>query len=251
MQGENQRYERERTFHNWVFSEKSRSSVWKFYTIADISEHYYRKSILARGAHDILEIGCGRGSVISSLGREVSFTAIDISEVAVQESADLARANGTGGTYLLMNAEETTFADQSFDLVCGTGILHHLNLNKACAEIRRILRPGGSAVFIEPLGFNPLINLYRKMTPRIRSADEHPFLKKDMDEIRSYFSQVEVRSFCLCSLAAVPFRKLKIFPVVKTSLERVDQFLFRAIPATGRYAWMVVLTLSTWGGQTQ
>ena len=85
MQGEKQRYERERTFHNWVFSEKSRSSVWKFYTIADISERFYRECIVARGAHDILEIGCGRGSVVSSLGREVNFTAIDISEVAVRE----------------------------------------------------------------------------------------------------------------------------------------------------------------------
>jgi len=37
-----------------------------------------------------------------------------------------------------MNAKETAFAD-SFDLDCGSSILHHLNLNKACAEIRRIL----------------------------------------------------------------------------------------------------------------
>jgi hypothetical protein len=34
MQIEAQRYERERTFHNWVFSEKSRASVRKFYSIA-------------------------------------------------------------------------------------------------------------------------------------------------------------------------------------------------------------------------
>src|SRR6266851_3045823 len=179
MQIEKQRYERERTFHNWVFSEKGRSSVAKFYSIADISERYYRECIVARDAHDVLEIGCGRGSVASFLGRDVSFTAIDISDVAVQEAAEVARANGIAGprhTYLLMNAEETAFADNSFDLICGTGILHHLNLNKACAEIRRILRSDGGAVFIEPLGHNPLLNLYRKLTPQIRSVDEHPLL---------------------------------------------------------------------------
>jgi SAM-dependent methyltransferase len=245
------RYERERTFHNWVFSEKSRSSVWKFYSIADVSKRYYLECIGAHGAHDVLEIGCGRGSVASSLGHDVSFTAIDISDVAVRETAEVARANGIAGTYLLMNAEETAFADNSFDLVCGTGILHHLNLNKACAEIRRISRPGGSAVFIEPLGYNPLINLYRKLTPRIRSADEHPLLNRDMDEIRSHFTQVDLRYFCLLSLAAVPFRKLKIFPAVKSSLERVDSFLFHAVPVSGRYAWMVVMTMSNIKGGAQ
>ena len=130
---EQERYDRERSFHNWVFSEKGRASVNKFYSISDLSQNYYRERILNQGAHDILEIGCGRGSVASFLSRDVAFTAIDISDVAVQETADVARANGIAGSYLLMNAEETAFADNSFDLICGTGILHHLNLEKACA----------------------------------------------------------------------------------------------------------------------
>jgi SAM-dependent methyltransferase len=144
-----------------------------------------------------------------TLDRDASFTAIDISDVAVQETAKAAGANGIAGTYLLMNAEETAFADNSFDLVCGSSILHHLNLNKACAEIRRILRADGCAVFIEPLRHNPL------------------------------------------SLAAVPFRKWKIFPAMKSTLERVDSFLFRAVPGSGRYAWMMVMTMSGLEGGVQ
>ena len=252
MQIEKQeRYERERTFHNWVFSEKARASVGKFYSIVDISERYYRECILARGVHDVLEIGCGRGSIAPLLPRDVCFTAIDISEVAVQEAAGIARANRSAGTYLLMNAEATTFSDDSFDLVCGTGILHHLNLNKACAEIRRVLRSDGFAVFIEPLGHNPLINLYRKLTPSIRSVDEHPLLIKDVRAMRFYFPQVEVRYFCLLSLAAVPFRKWKIFPAVKTTLERVDSCLFRAVPYSRRHAWMMVMIMSGPKGEVQ
>ena len=251
MQIEKQRYERERTFHNWVFREKGRSSVGKFYSIAGISERYYRECILARDAHDVLEIGCGRGSVASFLGRDVSFTAIDISDVAVQQTAEVARANGISGTYLLMNAEETAFADDSFDLICGTGILHHLNLSKACAEICRTLTPQGSAVFIEPLGHNPLINLYRRLTPQIRSVDEHPLLVKDMREIHSRFAHVELRYFCLLSLAAVPFRKWKIFPAMKNTLEWADKSLFRTLPGSGRYAWMMVMTMSNPKGKGQ
>ena len=245
---EQERYDRERSFHNWVFSEKGRASVNKFYSISDLSQNYYRERILSQGAHDVLEIGCGRGSVASFLSRDVAFTAIDISDVAVQETAEVARANGIAGSYLLMNAEETAFADNSFDLICGTGILHHLNLEKACAEIRRILRPDGCAVFIEPLGHNPLINMFRKMTPQIRSVDEHPLLMKDMRDMRNHFAKVDIHYFCLLSLAAVPFRNWKVFPAVKNTLAWVDRSLFR-IPGTGRYAWQMVMTLSRPKGQ--
>lgn len=244
MQVEKQRYDRERSFHNQVFSEKGRAPVTKYYSIADLSNNYYRDSILARGAQDILEIGCGRGSVASFLARNVSFTAIDISDVAVQETAEVARDNGIAGTYLLMNAEETGFADNSFDLICGTGILHHLNLEKACAEIRRILRPDGCAVFLEPLGHNLLINMFRKMTPQFRTVDEHPLLMKDLRDMRSHFDQVDIRYFCLLSLAAVPFRKWKMFPVMKNTLGSMDRFLFRMLPGSGRYAWQMVMTMS-------
>ena len=37
----------------------------------------------------------------------------------------------------------------------------------------------GNLIFIEPLGTNPIINLYRKLTPKSRSKDEHPLINKD------------------------------------------------------------------------
>ena len=67
---------------------------------------------------------------------------------------------------------------EGFDIVYGTGILHHLEINKCLNEIHRILKPDGNLLFVEPLGTNPLINLYRKFTPNSRSKDEHPFTKK-------------------------------------------------------------------------
>ena len=42
------------------------------------------------------------------------------------------------------DAEALPFADQSFDLVLGHAVLHHLpNLRRAFAEFHRVLRPGG------------------------------------------------------------------------------------------------------------
>jgi SAM-dependent methyltransferase len=46
------------------------------------------------------------------------------------------------------DAESLPFADESFDLVLGHAVLHHLpDLNRAFAEMHRVLRPGGTIAF--------------------------------------------------------------------------------------------------------
>ena len=58
----------------------------------------------------------------------------------------------------IMDCENLGFKDNSFDLIFGRAILHHLNLEKSSKEISRVLCKNGKAVFIEHLGMNPLIN---------------------------------------------------------------------------------------------
>src|SRR3546814_18316951 len=77
-----------------------------------------------------------------------------------------------------MNAEAMTFPDDSFDLVFGSGIIHHLDIDRASGEIARVLRPGGRAVFIEPLGLNPAIALYRRFPPRALTPHDPPLLRR-------------------------------------------------------------------------
>src|SRR3546814_11483257 len=80
-------------------------------------------------------------------------TGIDISDVAIEKGRERARQKGFTNVRLeAMNAEAMTFPDDSFDLVFGSGIIHHLDIDRAFGEIARVLRPGGRAVFIEPLG---------------------------------------------------------------------------------------------------
>jgi hypothetical protein len=67
---------------------------------------------------------------------------------------------------------------------------------------------------------------------------------RDMRGIRSHFAQLDVRSFCLLSITAVPFRKWKIFSNMKNTLERADGCLFRAVPYSRRHAWMMVTIMS-------
>jgi SAM-dependent methyltransferase len=169
---------------------------------------------------------------------------IDISDVAIDKARETARAAGLSAIeYHRMNAEQLQFEDESFDLICGTAILHHLDLTRAYAEVARVLRPGGLAVFMEPLGHNPLINLYRRATPQMRTIDEHPLMMRDVHLASRYFDKVSPRYFVLQSLAAVPFHASKHFRSILGVLETADRTLFKMLPFTRRYAWQVILTM--------
>ena len=128
-------------------------------------------------------------------------------------------------------------------MIIGSGIIHHLDLEKSYAELNRILKKDGHAVFVEPLGHNPLINLYRNLTPKMRTEDEHPLLEKDLRLLGKYFHRVEIDYFSLFTLLAVPFRNTFLFNGLRTLLGKVDQAVF-LIPPVRKYAWTVVIHAS-------
>ncbi len=147
--------------------------------------------------------------------------------------------------YSAMDAERLAFPDDCFDLICGSSILHHLDLASAYRELCRTLKPHGAAVFYEPLGHNPAINLYRRATPALRTADEHPLLWSDLEGAQRYFAAIETQFFHLFSLLAVPFRRFRWFPTWVRWLDAADRRLFDAWPATRRFAWRAVIVLSS------
>ena len=136
-----------------------------------------------------------------------------------------------------------TFPAQHFDLVRGSGILHHLDLHRALTALTRVLKSDGRAVFFEPLGHNPLVNLYRRLTPGMRSLDEHPLREEDLQRIAAAFAQADFRFYCLSSLLAVPFRRRPGFGRLLKLCEAIDRPLF-TIPALRQQAWIVVAQLS-------
>ena len=142
-----------------------------------------------------------------------------------------------------MNAEQMTFDEASFELCVGSGILHHLDTDKSIKEIARILNKDGSAIFIEPMGHNPIINWYRNRTPSMRTVDEHPLLDKDIKLINQHFNKVQVNYFALTTLLAVPFRNKAVFNPLYQTLQKLDRLLFK-IPFIGKNAWTVVLEMS-------
>jgi ubiquinone/menaquinone biosynthesis C-methylase UbiE len=237
------RYERERDFHN---QENERwSAVEKFYEIAPSSRRRYRERVLSAAEEGtrVLEYGCGEGGYAFALAAEgASVTGIDISEVRIEHARE--RSEGLAGlSFEVMNAERLEFPDDTFDLICGAAILHHLDLDLALAEVSRTLKERGEALFLEPLGHNPAINLYRRLTPAYRTADEHPLLMRDLQLAHRYFGRVEAEYFHFVVLLATPFGRSARGRRWARSLDRFDHALMRRFPFMRRYAWMVVLRL--------
>jgi ubiquinone/menaquinone biosynthesis C-methylase UbiE len=237
----------EKEFHNRRFHAEFRQPAWKFYSIDINNRKYFKKKLLNNIENKkVLEIGCGRKTYafdIAEHGGDI--TGIDISDVAIEQSKQIAEGRNLSNktNFLIMNAEEMLFADHSFDRITGVGILHHLNFEASLSEIARVLRKEGNAIFIEPLGHNFFINLYRRFTQKLRTKDEHPLKTKDLSLLTQYFGKVEIKYYHLTTLAAVMFRKSSFFLSLLKSLESIDRLLFK-IPFIRRQAWQVVITLS-------
>jgi SAM-dependent methyltransferase len=116
-----------------------------------------------------LEIGAGTGYFTLNLVRAgviEDAVATDISPGMLETLSTSAARLGLDVTTVRCEADKLPFADESFDLVFGHAVLHHLpDLHAAFAEFRRVLRPGGAVVFCgEPSRYGDLISQVPKRT---------------------------------------------------------------------------------------
>lgn len=228
--------------------EKKRGNLNKLsHNFARASEKYFRGFLLRHlDKKNILEIGCGSGSSFFFLRKHISsfILEIDISEseiIIAKKSAE--ELNLKNLKFAVMPADDLQLKDNTFDLVCGNAILHHINIKNTMEEIKRVLKPKGAAVFREPLGYNPLVNLFRIATPFLREKNEHPLKKRDLEEIKLFFDRSELKFFFLTSLLLAPFSQLKIIRALVDILDRLDIKLFQWFPFLRYFAWGVVISL--------
>jgi SAM-dependent methyltransferase len=244
------RIERERTWHDERFSrDGERGRAVRSFTDGLILEPLERFFGTVRSrcvGKDVLDYGCSVGEAslrVRGYGAR-SVCGIDLSPVAVEQARAAAVLAGADGVeFKVMNAEELLFPAGSFDLVFGVAILHHLDLHRACSEIGRMLRPDGAAVFLEPLGHNPLINLVRHATPSSRTEDEHPLLVRDLRALGEHFHDVDLQYLNLLTLVSAPLVGVPGRDALRRGLAAVDRLVFRAVPPIRRYAWNVVITM--------
>jgi SAM-dependent methyltransferase len=119
---------------------------------------------------DVVDVGCGAGGLarrLAALGARV--VGVDVSAVALERAR--AQATDAGERYLDGRAESLPLPDASADLVVFHNSLHHVPtdaLDRALAEARRVVRPGGAVYVQEPLAEGAYFELVRRIDDETR-----------------------------------------------------------------------------------
>lgn len=180
-----------------------------------------------------LEIGCGTGIILKGVSRFASEAwGMDLSTGMLQNARE------QGLNVVEGNAVSIPFPDNAFDLVYSFKVLPHIpELNKAIAEISRVLKPGGKAIleFYNPYSF-------KAMTNKMAGAPGKVFIQyhspKDVETLVSSEFNVERVVGARIVTPAAFFHKV---PGLSTGLKMLEKKLSRT--ALSRYAGYYITVL--------
>lgn len=245
-----ERHAREIGFHDDKYAgQPAQPFVYRFHPTYPIFQIMKERFGNIDGAH-VLDMGCGDGWVTAELAAAgARVAAFDISPEAVASTLALLRHRHveTHCKVETMAAEKLEYPDAHFDIVCGFGILHHLDLVQSLAEVKRVLKPSGRAYFAEPLRGNPLIDLYRKLTPRFRTHDERPLDLSEFCNLAAPSFGVDHEEYYLTALIPLSLSALgfshRVYAKIAPPFFRLDRALLTRRPSLGRLAWYSLITL--------
>lgn len=150
-------------------------------TMRPVNSHYVNRHIQEFVNHsgisksdDILEVGCGMGKfTLPLLKRGYKITGLDLSPFLLQK---LLEHNDNRHNIELVVSDILDIPEEfngRFDKVIGFFTLHHfLNLETYLQAMCRVLKPGGSVVFLEPNAYNPLYYLQIVFSPTMTWAGD-------------------------------------------------------------------------------
>lgn len=207
-------------------------------------EFYYHLLHPLQG-RQVLEIACGNGidaSIAALNGAEVF--AYDLCPRAVELTSRRAQINGVSDRVHTQVTGSFTdaFADETFDAIMGYATLHHLPMHELAGRIYERLKPGGIAVFAEPVINSQLLNRIRRCIPyRIDEVteDETPLTDADIARFAQAFDGMTRREFQLLS------RVWRIWPnnwPLTLALHHIDHQLLR-LPLLRHLASVVVFAV--------
>lgn len=220
-----------------------------FHTVAERSTVMVGVNEFLGDLHDkeVLELGCGSGKTAALLAKAgARVTAFDISPVSVRVAGIRAGLNGLADrtAFVVAVGERLPFADNSFDVLYGRAVLHHLDVKQGASEARRVLKPGGRAAFVEPLGTNPLLTFVRDHVPypdKHPVGDDQPLNYTQIEQWGEGYSTFDYQEVHFLGMLerAFPYRAR----VRLIALHNLDRRLLKRFPGLRRYSRYIVLRM--------
>ena len=120
-------------------------SPMEFFSFAD-----FRRDLLSQARGKILEIGVGTGKNLPWYPPGADLTGIDVSPRMLERARKKAEERGMHPRLEVMDVEKMAFPDRTFDTTVSTFVFCSvLHPQRGLAEIRRVLKKGGTALFLE------------------------------------------------------------------------------------------------------
>src|SRR4030095_7752005 len=189
--------------HGRYLASHGAGEIWNWESPAGQLRWKRRVRMLTEGIRSdmqVLELGCGTAYSTRELALTgATVTAIDISPDLLALAREQCRRDNV--TFEIQNAYDLPYADDSFDRIVGSSILHHLHIGHALAELYRVLRPNGLIRFTDTNMLNPQIAI-QKNVPAVKrrlgdSPDETAFFRWSLSRLLREvgFRDVQVTPF--------------------------------------------------------
>jgi ubiquinone/menaquinone biosynthesis C-methylase UbiE len=138
----------------------------------------------------LLEVGCGIGTdLVRFAAGGANAVGVDLSSTALELARKNAECSQVSLELHLANGEALPFEDGSFDVVYAHGVLQYTaNPEKMAAECRRVLAPGGEAIFMVYNRISWLNALSQIMKVPLEHEDAPVLRKFSMGEFRKLLS---------------------------------------------------------------
>jgi SAM-dependent methyltransferase len=192
----------------------------------------------------VLEFGCGDGlNTVILATRGAKVIAFDISAELVDLARRRLEANGCDGVELLLgSAHALPLPDESIDVIFGMAILHHLDLELASREVRRVLRKGGRGIFEEPIRNSKLIAWVRQFFPQQADVSpfERPLTEQELKDFGHPCTRARTFHLPLSSVARfLPFWRAR----AEIVCAQVDNYFLRRFPSLAYYGTVKVFEI--------
>ncbi len=198
----------------------------------------------------ILDCGCGVGHTSIMLAKKGAIvTGFDTSGEDLDTARELAEINGVNIDFREHPFESTDYPDEHFDLLFGAFILHHVDLERSCPEISRVIAKDGKAVFIENSARNKILMWAREKivgsygVPKYGDDDEeHPLTKEDVRLLeKSFPGTTKIHHPELLFLRLVDFYVLEKRSKLLTSLLRGGDSVLGMLPGMKQLSYFQIV----------